>query len=26
MAGTGPVMKIAIPSWRIDVQGKADIV
>jgi len=26
MAGTGPVMKIAIPSWRTDVQGKADIV
>jgi phenylalanyl-tRNA synthetase beta chain len=26
MAGTGPVMKVAIPSWRIDVQGKADIV
>jgi len=26
MAGTGPVMKIAVPSWRTDVQGKADIV
>ncbi len=26
MAGTGPVMKIAIPSWRTDVQGKADVV
>jgi phenylalanyl-tRNA synthetase beta chain len=26
MAGTGPVMKVAIPSWRTDVQGKADIV
>src|SRR5689334_3043101 len=26
MAGTGPIMKIAIPSWRTDVQGKADIV
>ncbi|MBR0755785.1 phenylalanine--tRNA ligase subunit beta [Bradyrhizobium jicamae] len=26
MAGTGPVVKIAIPSWRTDVQGKADIV
>jgi phenylalanyl-tRNA synthetase beta chain len=26
MAGNGPVMKIAIPSWRTDVQGKADIV
>jgi phenylalanyl-tRNA synthetase beta chain len=26
MAGSGPVMKIAVPSWRSDVQGKADIV
>src|ERR1700752_752510 len=26
MAGNGPVMKISIPSWRTDVQGKADIV
>jgi phenylalanyl-tRNA synthetase beta chain len=26
MAGNGPVVKAAIPSWRIDVQGKADIV
>jgi phenylalanyl-tRNA synthetase beta chain len=26
MAGTGAVMKIAIPSWRSDVHGKADIV
>jgi len=26
MAGNGPVVKIAIPSWRTDVQGKADIV
>ncbi len=26
MAGTGPVVKIAIPSWRSDVEGKADIV
>src|SRR6201991_408226 len=26
MAGTGAVMKVAIPSWRTDVQGKADIV
>jgi phenylalanyl-tRNA synthetase beta chain len=26
MAGSGPVMKVAIPSWRTDVQGKADIV
>jgi phenylalanyl-tRNA synthetase beta chain len=26
LAGSGPVVKIAIPSWRTDVQGKADIV
>jgi len=26
LAGPGPVVKIAVPSWRIDVQGKADIV
>jgi phenylalanyl-tRNA synthetase beta chain len=26
MAGSGPVMKIAVPSWRTDVHGKADIV
>jgi phenylalanyl-tRNA synthetase beta chain len=26
MAGPGPVVKIAVPSWRTDVQGKADIV
>ncbi len=26
MAGPGPVVKIAIPSWRSDVHGKADIV
>ena len=25
-AGNGPVMKVAIPSWRSDVEGKADIV
>jgi len=25
-AGSGPVVKIAIPSWRTDVHGKADIV
>ena len=25
-AGSGPVMKVAIPSWRSDVEGKADIV
>jgi len=26
MAGTGPVMKVAVPSWRSDVHGKADLV
>lgn len=26
VAGSGPVVKIAIPSWRTDVHGKADIV
>jgi phenylalanyl-tRNA synthetase beta chain len=26
MAGTGPVVKVAVPSWRSDVHGKADIV
>ena len=26
MAGSGPVVKVAVPSWRTDVQGKADIV
>ncbi len=26
MAGNGPVVKIAVPSWRSDVEGKADIV
>ncbi|MGA7803353.1 phenylalanine--tRNA ligase subunit beta, partial [Bradyrhizobium sp.] len=26
MAGTGATMKVAIPSWRSDVHGKADIV
>jgi phenylalanyl-tRNA synthetase beta chain len=26
MAGSGPVVKIAVPSWRSDVHGKADIV
>jgi len=26
VAGTGPVVKIAVPSWRADVEGKADIV
>ncbi len=26
VAGTGPVVKIAVPSWRTDVHGKADIV
>jgi phenylalanyl-tRNA synthetase beta chain len=26
LAGGGPVVKVAIPSWRTDVHGKADIV
>ncbi|HEY4204187.1 MAG TPA: phenylalanine--tRNA ligase subunit beta [Xanthobacteraceae bacterium] len=26
MAGNGPLVKIAVPSWRTDVHGKADIV
>ncbi|WP_407177719.1 phenylalanine--tRNA ligase subunit beta [Bradyrhizobium sp. STM 3562] len=26
MAGNGAVVKVAIPSWRSDVEGKADIV
>jgi phenylalanyl-tRNA synthetase beta chain len=26
MAGSGAVVKIAVPSWRTDVHGKADIV
>ena len=26
IAGPGPVVKIAVPSWRSDVHGKADIV
>jgi phenylalanyl-tRNA synthetase beta chain len=26
MAGAGPLVKIAVPSWRSDVHGKADIV
>src|SRR6187431_1825632 len=26
MAGGGPVVKVAVPSWRTDVHGKADIV
>ncbi|CCD86981.1 Phenylalanyl-tRNA synthetase beta chain (Phenylalanine-- tRNA ligase beta chain) [Bradyrhizobium sp. ORS 285] len=26
LAGTGSVMKVAVPSWRSDVHGKADIV
>jgi phenylalanyl-tRNA synthetase beta chain len=26
MAGQGPAVKIAVPSWRSDVHGKADIV
>src|SRR5213079_1419971 len=26
MAGAGPAVKVAVPSWRSDVHGKADIV
>ncbi|MEZ5763166.1 MAG: phenylalanine--tRNA ligase subunit beta [Xanthobacteraceae bacterium] len=26
VAGNGPVIKVAVPSWRADVAGKADIV
>jgi phenylalanyl-tRNA synthetase beta chain len=26
VAGTGKVVKVAVPSWRADVEGKADIV
>ncbi|MBN8979485.1 MAG: phenylalanine--tRNA ligase subunit beta [Rhizobiales bacterium] len=26
VAGNGPAVKIAVPSWRTDVNGKADIV
>src|ERR1700759_4831015 len=26
VGGSGPVVKIAVPSWRSDVHGKADIV
>ena len=26
VAGSGPVVKVAVPSWRTDVEGKADIV
>jgi phenylalanyl-tRNA synthetase beta chain len=26
VAGSGPVVKVAVPSWRADVHGKADIV
>ena len=26
VAGSGPVVKVAVPSWRSDVTGKADIV
>ena len=26
IAGAGPVVKVAVPSWRSDVHGKADIV
>ena len=26
VAGSGPVVKVAVPSWRMDAHGKADIV
>src|ERR1700710_1618318 len=26
LAGNGPVVKLAVPSWRTDIEGKADIV
>jgi phenylalanyl-tRNA synthetase beta chain len=26
VAGSGPMLKVAVPTWRSDVQGKADIV
>jgi len=26
LAGNGPVVKVAVPSWRADVHGKADLV
>jgi phenylalanyl-tRNA synthetase beta chain len=26
IAGSGPVVKVAVPSWRADVHGKADLV
>ncbi len=26
MAGAGPMVKVAVPSWRTDIGGKADIV
>ena len=26
IAGSGPIVKVAVPSWRSDVHGKADIV
>ena len=26
LAGNGPAVKVAVPSWRTDVHGKADIV
>jgi phenylalanyl-tRNA synthetase beta chain len=26
VAGSGPVVKVAVPSWRADVHGKADLV
>jgi phenylalanyl-tRNA synthetase beta chain len=26
LAGNGPIVKVAVPSWRTDVAGKADLV
>ena len=26
VAGNGPVVKVAVPSWRADIEGKADLV
>ncbi len=26
MSGSAPVVKVAVPSWRPDIEGKADIV
>ena len=26
MSGSGPIVKVAVPSWRPDIEGKADLV